>query len=150
MHRFSRPFRPGHPAIAEIASGAVVTSRRDGRILLLHLAGEDRWCLPKGHVEPGESLRAAARREVREETGLRRFALGAEIVEVHYRFYDMRRRVNVVKTVVYFRASTTVTRVRREPLFDDDRWVTLAQAHRLVPYATERAVLRATAARRRR
>jgi len=28
------------------------------------------WVLPKGHLEPGESPEAAARREIREETGV--------------------------------------------------------------------------------
>ena len=148
MRPASRRYRPDRPTVAEIAGGAVLRSRRNGRILLLHLAGEDRWCLPKGHVEPGESLRAAARREVREETGIRRFSVGAEIASVTYRFYDPARDRNVVKTTVYFLARTSATRVHREPLFDADRWVTFSEALRRVPYATDRAVLRA--ARRRR
>jgi 8-oxo-dGTP diphosphatase len=46
---------------------------RGDRILLLHRSPEAAnpglWDLPGGHVEPGVSLRQAARRETREETG---------------------------------------------------------------------------------
>ena len=46
---------------------------RGDRILLLHrssdAANPGLWDLPGGHVEPGESLIQAARRETREETG---------------------------------------------------------------------------------
>lgn len=31
--------------------------------------GGESWCLPKGHVEPGENLETAARREITEEVG---------------------------------------------------------------------------------
>ena len=41
-----------------------------GRVLLTRREDFDVWCLPGGHVEPGESAEAAAVREVREETGL--------------------------------------------------------------------------------
>jgi ADP-ribose pyrophosphatase YjhB (NUDIX family) len=43
---------------------------REERILLTRREDFDVWCLPGGHVEPGEPLVAAAHREVREETGL--------------------------------------------------------------------------------
>lgn len=48
--------------------GVIVT---DGSALLLgHATGSPRWDIPKGLAEPGEDFRAAAVRELQEETGL--------------------------------------------------------------------------------
>jgi ADP-ribose pyrophosphatase YjhB (NUDIX family) len=43
---------------------------RDGRVLLVRTTYDRYWSLPGGGVERGESFADAARREVREETGL--------------------------------------------------------------------------------
>ena len=52
----------------QTSCGVIVT---DGeRILLGHATRSPRWDIPKGIAEPGESLTAAARRELFEETGL--------------------------------------------------------------------------------
>lgn len=42
----------------------------NGRVLLLYHRGLRKWLPPGGHIEPGETPDEAARREVREETGL--------------------------------------------------------------------------------
>ena len=51
-----------------VSCGVIVT---DGeRLVLGHATRSPRWDIPKGMAEAGESLRAAARRELFEETGL--------------------------------------------------------------------------------
>lgn len=58
---FTAQFRP-----VEAAGGIVVAD--DGSCLMIHRNG--RWDLPKGHLEPNETLETCARREVAEETGV--------------------------------------------------------------------------------
>jgi 8-oxo-dGTP pyrophosphatase MutT (NUDIX family)/phosphohistidine phosphatase SixA len=56
-----------------LAGGAVVTRTHPVRgieVLVIHRKRYEDWTLPKGKVEPGESLPACAVREVAEETGV--------------------------------------------------------------------------------
>ncbi len=139
----SQPYRPSAPIVPELAAGIAIFSETDGRVFLLHQADEDRWCLPKGHVDPGESLESAALREVREETGFERVVIEGELHEVAYRFYSPRKDANVHKSVVYYRGRTAEREARLEPIFDRADWFDLPEAIRRVRFPTDRSVLEA-------
>lgn len=53
-----------------IVAAGVVVFRPGRQILLVHRPKYDDWSFPKGKLDPGETLPAAAVREVAEETGL--------------------------------------------------------------------------------
>src|SRR5262245_26296798 len=66
-------FRGIHLVIEIPNAVCVVPVLEDGRILLLrqwrYTVGRELWEVPAGRMQPGESVEAAAARELREETG---------------------------------------------------------------------------------
>jgi 8-oxo-dGTP pyrophosphatase MutT (NUDIX family) len=84
----------------EVSAGGFVISKDDKQLVALmarfNRGGKLEWCIPKGHLEDGETNEEAAIREVFEETGL-----VAEIIhylgEVNYQFIQSGTRTT--KTV---------------------------------------------------
>ena len=64
------------------ACGFLIIRERDSREFLL-MKHEDRWDLPKGHVDPGETEMQCALRELLEETGIDNNAI---VVHPEFRF----------------------------------------------------------------
>ncbi len=54
----------------EVMSTGFLVIRREPRLSFLLLRHPDRWDLPKGHVDPGETPPESALRELEEETGI--------------------------------------------------------------------------------
>lgn len=127
---------PADPAAehspATLAAGAVVWWGK--KIALIHRPHYDDWSLPKGKVDPGESLAVTAHREILEETGLG-VRLGSLLGKVTY---PVRSRT---KVVYYWNAEVLGGEFKKNSEVDELRWVTLDEARELLSYKLDRKVL---------
>ncbi len=80
------------------AAGGLVRNPK-GRILMIHRRGF--WDLPKGKVDPGETLQQAALREVEEETGVQGLRLEGELLDTFHVYSDKKGRV--LKRTAWYR-----------------------------------------------
>ena len=92
----------------EVSAGGFVISKTDPNLVALmarfNRGGKLEWCIPKGHLEEGETNQQAALREVFEETGLEAEII-SELGEVNYQFIQGGTKIS--KTVhVYLMLQT--------------------------------------------
>jgi len=102
-----------------VAAGGIVWrhTKRGNEVLLIHRPGYNDWSFPKGKVDPGETPRRAARREVAEEAGyICRLgpALGA---------IDYETTRGYPKTVHYWAMEATGGRFRKNSEVDQVKWL---------------------------
>ena len=127
------------------AAGGVVHRRRGAEIevVLVHRARYDDWTLPKGKLDPGETHKRAAVREVLEETGVE-CRLGAKLATTRYSTPMGQKRVK-------WWAMSPI-----DPEDDGDgpsdpgeisavQWLPFAEAWRKATYGADREVLAAFA-----
>jgi 8-oxo-dGTP pyrophosphatase MutT (NUDIX family) len=132
---------------AEVSAGGFVISKTDPSLVALmarfNRGGKLEWCIPKGHLEEGETNEQAALREVFEETGLEAKII-TSLGEVSYQFIQSGVRIN--KTVhVYLMEQTG-----GELSFDKDphkeaselEWVQVSELLTRLSHSNERRIAR--------
>jgi len=129
--------------------GCTVFERGTGRVLLVRRGRPPRlgeWGIPGGAVELGETAAEAARREVREETGLEAAPFAVfTAVDLVERDADGRVRFHYLLVQVAAEASGEPSAAGGD---DADRaeWVAPEEAERRVAWAETRRVIRLAAA----
>ena len=125
-----------------LAAGAVCWRMVDGkaRVLLVHRAGHSDVSLPKGKLDPGETLPQTAVREIAEETGLK-VTLGAPLGTVEYTLPSGRDKV-----VYYWSAEVSAHALEIATFTPNSEisaleWVSLGKARTKLTYAHDINVL---------
>jgi 8-oxo-dGTP pyrophosphatase MutT (NUDIX family) len=141
------------PTVEEISAGGLVVDLALPRpaaalIARVNRAGRVEWCLPKGHLEPGETPEQAAVREIAEETGIVGRVLSS-LGTIDFWFSAEGRRIHKRVHHYLLEATGGSLTVDGDPDHEavDVAWVPLDDLARVLEFPNERKIARAATAR---
>jgi 8-oxo-dGTP pyrophosphatase MutT (NUDIX family) len=120
-------------------AGGVVFRNSDNQTLYLVVSSSDgaNWVLPKGHIEPGESVEAAALRELAEEAGV----LGEVVDHLSIQHFKKGNKEGVVQYFLIRELGSTAAAENRTLCWENEQ-----SALQLLTFEDARVALRESAA----
>ena len=126
----------------EKSAGAILFYKKGEKIeylLLKHELGH--WDFPKGHIEEGETQKVAARREIKEETGLSNVRFDPDF-KTHIRYFYKWQGENRFKVVTFFLGEAKTKRAKISSEHLTYRWVSYEKAVKLMEFKNQRDLLK--------
>ncbi len=140
LDKFKKYFGKHKPSIQEIvreptAGGIVFRHNQDGGVeILLIQDAKDRWTIPKGHIEEGETAQQTARREIGEEAGLNEVDMLGWLGKIHFRYRRIDRLVLMTTQIYLVRAKGDTNAIQKEEWMNGIKWFPFAEALDLIEY----------------
>ncbi|MBR3172799.1 NUDIX domain-containing protein [Candidatus Saccharibacteria bacterium] len=123
--------------VREPTSGGIVfrftKDKKDIEILLIQ-DSKERWTIPKGHIEPGETAKMTARREIEEETGLKNVSVLTWLGKIHFKYRRMDKLVLMTTQIYLVQALDSRERPTGEKWMKGIKWFPFAEALNLIEY----------------
>lgn len=129
------------PAINEVVreptSGGMVFRRNEKtkqiEILLIQDA-KDRWTIPKGHIEEGESAKQTAKREIAEETGLTDVDVLNWLGKINFRYRRANSLVLMTTEIYLVHAKANTDKLKPEEWMNGIKWFSTNEALDKIEY----------------
>ncbi len=128
------------PAINEVVreptAGGVIfrhNAKKEVEILLIQDA-KDRWTIPKGHIEEGETAKQTAEREIREETGLQEMKVLNWLGKIHFRYRRATSLVLMTTEIFLVKALGDTDNLKPEDWMNGIKWFTSSEALDRIEY----------------
>ena len=129
------------PSIREVlrepTAGGIIFRRAkpSGKIeILLIQDAKDRWTIPKGHIEEGESARQAAGREIKEETGLQSIDIKHWLGKINFRYRRQSSLVLMTTEIFLVKALGDTSQLQPEDWMNGIKWFDAMEAVDKVAY----------------
>ena len=138
--KFKKYFSRKKPSIQEIvreptAGGVVFRRVKDGGIeILLIQDAKDRWTIPKGHIEEGETAQEAAKREIGEEAGLMDVDVLGWLGKIHFRYRRIDKLVLMTTQIYLVRAGGDTDAIKKEEWMNGIKWFKFNDALDAIEY----------------
>jgi ADP-ribose pyrophosphatase YjhB (NUDIX family) len=129
------------PAISEVVreptAGGIIFRRnpksKDVEILLIQDA-KNRWTIPKGHIEEGESAKQTAEREIKEETGLQQMKVMNWLGKINFRYRRGSSLVLMTTEIFLVHALGKTDNLKPEDWMNGIKWFTATDALDKIEY----------------
>ena len=105
----------------------------DIEILLIQDA-KNRWTIPKGHIEPGETAKQTAAREIGEEAGLQNVDMLGWLGKIDFQYRRQEKLVLMSTQVYLVRARGDTSQIRKEEWMNGIRWFRFGEALDTIEY----------------
>lgn len=140
FNKFKQYFNRNKPSIQEIvreatAGGIVWRRDKNGGIEILLIQDiKDRWTIPKGHIEEGETAQQTAVREIGEEVGLHKVEVQGWLGKIHFRYRRVDKLVLMTTQIYLVKALGDTNAIQKEDIMNDIRWFKFHDALEVVEY----------------
>ncbi|MBQ3293319.1 NUDIX domain-containing protein [Candidatus Saccharibacteria bacterium] len=123
--------------VREPTSGGIVfrltADKMDIEVLLIQ-DSKGRWTIPKGHIEPGETAKMTARREIEEETGLKNFDILTWLGKIHFKYRRADKLVLMTTQIYLVQALDAREMPTAEKWMKGIKWFSFTEALDLIEY----------------